>query len=484
MDAVKTRFAPSPTGHLHIGSARTALFCYLLARHTGGTFLLRIEDTDRERHVEGAVAQIHADLAWLGLSWDEGLAVGGPNGPYVQSERLETYRQFAEKLLAEGKAYYAFETSEELEVLREKATAEKKSFRYARPDPLPTKADADRAAAAGRPVVVRFACPGTDVTIRDEVFGDVTIPATEQEDFIIFKGDGYPTYHLANVVDDGLMGVNFILRGQEFLGQTWRHKLLREALGWPEPRYAHLPLIMDMKGRKLSKRDGDVDIFSFRKAGYLPEAMVNFIALLGWSSGDVREKFTLAELSEAFSVERLGKTNAKFDRDKLLAFNTDAAAAAPENRLLAAFQDYLSLNETPIPKGDEALLRRLLQAHHGFRTFADIIAKSGVLFAPDEAVVYEPKDVEKVLAKNNGEGYAMLSELRPLLAQSEWSNEALEKLLNGLCEQKGVGMGKVAQPIRVAVTGRTISPHIYDTLTLLGQAKTLARIDHCLQNRT
>jgi len=482
MSTVKTRFAPSPTGHLHVGSARTALFSYLLARKAGGTFLLRIEDTDRARHVDGAVEQIAEDLRWLGIRPDEGVGVGGDNGPYAQSERLEIYTEHVERLLSGGSAYAAFETPAELDALRQAAQAEKRSYRYPRPDPLPTAAEAERAAAEGRPAVVRFECPGEDVTIVDEVYGEVTVPADQQDDFILRKADGWPTYHLANVVDDHRMGVNMILRGQEFLGQTWRHKLLREAFGWPEPRYAHLPLIMDMQGRKLSKRDGDVDVFSFRKAGYLPEAMVNFIALLGWSPGADREKFTLDELTEAFSIDRLGKANAKFDRDKLLAFNTAAAAEADDDRLLAGLTDFLAINDTPIP-ADPAVLRPLLAANRGFRTFADIVAKSGILFAPDEAVEYDPKAVKKVLAKANGAGWAVLAELGPLLTECEWTADALEKLVADLCRRKDVGMGKVAQPIRVAVTGGTVSPMIGDTLVLLGKEKTLARIRRCLAQR-
>lgn len=482
-DKPKTRFAPSPTGHLHVGSARTALFDYLLARRTGGTFLLRIEDTDRERHVPEAVEQIQEDLRWLGLTWDEGVGVGGPNGPYVQSERLEAYRRHARQLLDAGKAYYAFETPEELEGLRDRAMADKTAFRYARPATLPTQADADRAAAEGRPVTVRFRCPGHDVTIHDEVFGDVTIPVEQQEDFIIVKSDGFPTYHLANVVDDALMGVTFVLRGQEFLGQTWRQKLLREAFGWPEPRYAHLPLILDMQGKKLSKREGSVDVYSFRREGYLPEAMVNFIALLGWSPGTDREKFTLAELEQAFSVERLGNSNAKFDREKLLAFNTDIAAAMDEDALLARFRDFLAINDTPIPQGDEGLLRHLLRVNRGFRTFQDIVAKCGILFAPDAAVAYDPEAVKKVLDKGDGQGWQALRDLRPLLAEATWTAEALEAMLKGFCERTGLGMGKVAQPLRVAITGTTISPPIYDSLVLLGREHTLARIDTCLVRR-
>jgi glutamyl-tRNA synthetase len=485
-DKLKTRFAPSPTGYLHVGGARTALFNYVLARRTGGTFLLRIEDTDRARHDESAVAKIVEDLRWLGLEWDEGIEVGGPAAPYRQSERLEVYQACVDRLLAGGKAYCAFETADELAALREQARTEKRSFRYPRPDPLPTPADAERARAEGRPVVVRFLCPNRDVTIHDQAFGQVTWPATEQDDFVLQKADGFPTYHLANVVDDALMGVTLVCRGQEFLAQTWRQVMLREALGFGEPAYLHLPLILDMQGRKLSKRDGAVDVHAFRAAGYLPEALLNFIALLGWRPAGDRERFSRDELIKLFGVDRIGKSNAKFDRDKLLAFNTDAAAAADADRLLAAFRDYLALNPDArgaIPLDDADLLRELLRVNRGFRTFADIPAKCGVLFAPAEAVVYDEKVVTKVLRKNDGAGYAVLADLREPLAACDWTADALETLLREFGRARELGMGKVAQPLRVAVTGTNISPPIFETLLLAGRDKTLARIDRCLARR-
>jgi len=309
------------------------------------------------------------------------------------------------------------------------------------------------------------------------------MPADQTDDFIILKADTYPTYHLANVIDDALMGVNYIMRGQEFLGQSWRHKLLRDAMGFDQPQYCHLPLIMDTQGRKLSKRDGDVEVFAFRKAGYLPEAMVNYLALLGWNPGNDIERFTLDELVELFSPDRVGKTNAKFDRDKLLAFNTDAIAAADEDRLLVGFKDYLAINNTPIPTGDDDLLQRILQANKGFRTFADIIAKSGILFDDDAVIEYDPKAVKKWLAKGENAGWAMLAELRDLLVNCDWTGAAIEHLIVDICQQKEIGMGKVAQPIRVAVTGRAVSPAIGETLVFLGKEKTLRRIDNCLAAR-
>ena len=502
---------------------------------------MRIEDTDVARHQEHAVEGIVEDLRWLGLQWDEGIALGGTHGPYRQSERLDLYTQCARKLLDAGLAYHAFETTEELDALRKAAEARKANFKYPRPNPLPTAADADRARAAGKPVVVRFLCPSADVTIHDDAFGDVTMPAGEMDDFVIVKADGYPTYHLANVVDDGTMGINYIMRGQEFLGQTWRHVLLRGALGFPEPGYCHLPLIINPDNSKMSKREKhktvrkavkaliaqnqwtaarageiaavgeatvaswlggadaelepaqlealasaanvhlpEIDVLDFRRSGYLPEALLNFVALLGWSPGENIEKMSLTQMVELFSPDRVGKTNAKFDREKLLSFNTDAAAAASEDRLVAGFKDYLSLNRTPIPAGDEALLHTLVRICRGFRTFPDIVTKCGVLFAADESFAYDAKAVEKVLARGEPNGYGVLADLRGLLASVEWTAAKLQELIDGYCQPKSLGMGKVAQPLRVAITGTPISPAIYETLAILGREKTLARIDRCL----
>ncbi len=449
---------------------------------------MRIEDTDQARHDETAIPKIIDDLRWLGLEWDEGVDLDdggiidkGDAGPYRQSQRLDIYRRYVEQLLDEGKAYYAFETSEELKQMRDDAAAAKQNFRYPRPEKFPTKDEAEQARAAGKPVAVRFVCPMREVTIRDDAFGEVTMPPSEQSDFIILKADGWPTYHLANVVDDALMGVNYICRGQEFLAQTWRHAALREALGFETPRYCHLPLILDMQGRKLSKRDGAVEVHSFRKMGYLPEALVNFIALLGWNPGGDREKMTLDEMVDLFGPERIGKANARFDRDKLLAFNTDAMAAADEQCLLLGLKDYLSLNpDVPIPQDDEVLMQ-LLRANTNARTLADIADKCGVLFASDDAYEYDPKAVKKVLAKNDGAGYEVLRELRDVLSECPWEPDKLQQAIKDFCQKKELGMGKVAQPLRVAVTGTKVSPGIDQTLAILGRDKTLARIDRCLK---
>lgn len=481
---IRTRFAPSPTGHLHIGSARTALFNWLLARKTGGVFILRIEDTDTDRNVPGADRQIIEDLRWLGLNWDEGIEVGGPHGPYYQSQRMDLYDAAIRRLLEAGQAYYAFDTSEELDAMRGEAEARKQAFRYPRPARLPDESDARKARDEGRPVVVRFKMPAEDITVHDEVMGDVTVAATELDDFIIRKADGMPVYHLANVVDDTAMGVNLVMRGQEFLAQTPRHIALQRAFGYPTPRYVHMPLTMDMKGRKLSKRDGAVEVHAFRQAGYLPETLLNFIALLGWSPGGDREKMTVAEMLELFSIERMNRVNSKFDRDKLLAFNTNAVAEASPERLLAGFDDWLAVNpDSPLSRAglDAATRATLLEVNRGFRTFSDIEQKSGFLYVDDEGISYDPAAVKKVLAKNDNAGFHMLAALLPQLEALEpWSTESIEGFIKGVCESQGVGMGHVAQPLRVAVSGTTISPAIYDTLVLLGKPHTLNRIRRAL----
>ncbi len=486
---LRVRFAPSPTGYLHVGGARTALFNYLLARKHAGRFVLRIEDTDRSRHVEEAIGRLCEDLRWLGIEWDEGPHVGGDYGPYRQSERAGLYDAAVARLLDEGQAYYAFDTPEELEAMRGEARAAKRTFQYPRPDPLPNRADVDKARAEGRPVAVRFMMPDRDMVVHDRLLGDVTLSREELEDFIIVKSDGGPTFHLANVVDDNAMAITLVLRGQEHVMNTPKHLALQEALGYTHPEYAHLPLIFNMQGKKLSKRDGDVTVHAFRAAGYLPEVMVNFIALLGWSPGEDREKMTLDEMVELFSLDRVNRSNAKFDRDKLVAFNTQAAAdaAATPNgteRLLGGMKDYLSCNDTPVSRVDDDTLRALLAVNEGFRTFCDVDVKSRFLFVPDGEVEYDPKVVKKVLAKGDGAGYAMLTELRPTLTdQKDWSPEALEVLLTSIAEARSVGLGKVAQPLRVAVSGGAISPPIFDTLSLLGKDRTLARIDRCLASR-
>jgi glutamyl-tRNA synthetase len=338
--------------------------------------------------------------------------------------------------------------------------------------------------------------PPADITVVDDILGPVTLPADHAEDFVIQKGDGYPTYHFACVVDDELMKITHVLRGQEHLINTAKHVALQRALGFATPRYAHLSVIFNMDGSKMSKRDKEkaiaegrrppeIDVHDFRVAGYFPEAVINFIALLGWSPGQDREYFDRDEMTAWFSIERIGKTNARFDRDKLIAFNTTSATRITQERLLEAFKDYIRVSDSPMRTADDDLLRTILRVCAGFRTFRQVEEKVRFLFVAECAIEYEPKAVQKVLAKNNGEGYAALTELLPALRElRDWSAESVERFIQSACERKGLPLGRIAQPLRVAVTGTTVSPSIHDTLRLLGRERTLARVEKCLRGQS
>lgn len=531
---IVTRFAPSPTGYLHVGGARTALFNWLLARRTGGKFLLRIEDTDVKRNTPTATAQVLADLKWLGIDWDEGPDKDGPNGPYLQSQRLEIYTKYARQLVEQGKAYYCFDTSDELDQMRKQAEAEKRRSVYPRPSRFPDKSDVEKARAAGRPVTIRFAVDQSKpVVIKDEIRGQVQFDPAEFGDFIIIKNDGFPTYHFAVVIDDELMGVTHVIRGQEHLMNTPNHQLLQQGLGFRTPAYAHLPLIVSEGGGKLSKRErakvlkdavkktpnidltalaksggitiedvqsflsGDttpdmpicdamaasigvhlpeINIVDFFKSGYLPETLVNFLALLGWNPGDGREIMSTQELITSFDLSRVNKSNSLFDRKKLLAFNTEQLKLCPSQKLLAYFKAYLKENASPVAAADDALLARLLKISEGARTLEQIEQKSRFAFMADDAIVYDMDAVQKVLLKNDGLAL-LLDVANGLKALPQLTAESIEALLRGIAEQKQVGLGKIAQPLRVALTGTTISPPIFDTVDILGLDRTIQRIE-------
>jgi glutamyl-tRNA synthetase len=534
---VVTRFAPSPTGYLHIGGARTALFNWLLARKTGGKFLLRIEDTDQRRNTPTAASQVMADLRWLGIEWDEGPEVGGANGPYFQSQRRDIYDKYIKQLIDEKKAYYCFDTPEELQQMREKAQAEKKNLIYPRPGDFPGTEEVEKARAQGRPVTVRFAMPAVgNIVVNDVVRGDVTFAAGEISDFIIQKSDGFPTYHFACVVDDELMQVTHVIRGQEHLMNTPGHQALQAALGFRRPIYAHMSVTVSEAGGKLSKRERpkalhkaikerpdidmeelaeiakisdnemkhfinrrvspdmpaidvmaeylgvhlpEINVVDFFKSGYLPETMVNFLALLGWNPGDKREIMLLDELIDAFDLGRLAKANSLFDRKKLIAFNTEHIRMAGDAKLLDHFKDYLKAIDSGAAGADDALLERIIKANAGARTLADIEKKSRFIFVGNDEVQYDEKAVKKVLLKHDG--LAILRVVGERLAKlDEITPATIENMLRGLAEEKQVGLGKVAQPLRVAICGTTISPPIFDSVDILGIKNTLRRIENTL----
>ena len=537
---VVTRFAPSPTGYLHVGGARTALFNWLWARRAGGTFILRIEDTDQKRNTPTAAQQVMDDLKWLGIQWDEGPEAGGPNGPYLQSQRKDIYDKYIEKLLDEKNAYYCFETTEELDALRKEAEAQKKSFSYCRPEVFPDSEAAEKARAEGRPVTVRFAVPQAEpIVVQDEVRGEITFAAEEISDFIILKSDGFPTYNFACVVDDRLMKVTHIIRGQEHLNNTPGQQTLWQALfpDAPLPKYAHMSVTVSDTGGKLSKRERpkalrkaikatpeidletlaaagnisseqldsfirgktmpdmpnidamakhlgvalpEINIVDFFKSGYLPETMVNFLALLGWNPGDNREIMQVEELIGAFDISRLTKSNSLFDRQKLLAFNTEHIRMVSNEKLLGHLRSYLNTVESPMASADDELLSTIIKLCEGSRTLAQIEQKSKFLFVDNDKIKYDEKAVKKILLKNDG--LAVLAIVREkLAAMEELTEQGIEDMLRGLAGEKQVGLGKVAQPLRVAICGTTISLPIFDSVRLLSKEKTLKRIDNTLK---
>lgn len=531
---IVTRFAPSPTGYLHVGGARTALFNWLYARRTGGKFILRIEDTDLKRNTPTAMQQVIDDLRWLGIDWDEGPDVSGPNGPYLQSQRTDIYDRYIRKLLDEGKAYYCFDTADELTALREEAASARQGFVYRRPDTFPTHQQAEQARAQGRPVTVRLVVPQDEaVIVEDMVRGSVRFGPGEVGDFIILKSDGFPTYHFAVVVDDELMGVTHVIRGQEHLMNTPGHQALQKALGFRIPQYAHMSVTVSESGGKLSKRErpkalraaisaaetldpqeladaGGIDIqqlndfltgkstpdmpavdaladyigvqlpeinvVDFFRSGYLPETMINFLALLGWNPGDAREVMTARELIQAFDISRITKSNSLFDRKKLLAFNTEHIRMLGPEKLCPHLRRYLEAVGSPVAAADDSTLLRLARINEGARTLADIDKKCRFLFVANDAVEYDEKAVQKVLLKNDG--LEVLKEVRQLLAAlGALTPESIETTLRALAEEKHIGLGKVAQPLRVAISGTTVSPPIFDSVELLGLDNTLERID-------
>ncbi len=534
-----TRFAPSPTGYLHIGGARTALFDLLWARKTGGRFVLRIEDTDQSRNSPTAAKQVMDDLQWLGIKWDEGPEIGGPAGPYFQSQRLDIYNRYIQQLLTTGKAYYCFDTADELEQMRKTAAEKKQNFIYPRPNKFPDTSDIEKAKAQGRDVMVRFCMPPGEIVVDDVIRGQVKFKGSDISDFIILKSDGFPTYHFACVVDDELMGITHVIRGQEHLMNTPGHIALQEALGFKTPVYAHMSLTVSEGGGKMSKRDrakvlknvikktegldkeklasiggisiaeledfltGDnvpdtpaldamaeflnielpeINIVDFFRSGYLPQTLINFIALLGYSSPGDKEILTLQEIIDTFDPSRFNKTNSLFDRKKLLAFNMEHIKLLPADELLSRYKDFLKEVKSPAAGADDALLKRVLKASEGARTLAEIDHKSRFLFIEDDKIEYNQKDVEKVLLKNNGEGLAMLSELKERLLKLPALNEkTVEDMLRGLAEQKQTGLGKVAQPLRVAICGTTVSLPIFESIDMLGLDATIRRIERTIK---
>ena len=459
---VRTRFAPSPTGYLHIGGARTALYCWLEARHRGGEFVLRIEDTDRERSTQAAIDAILEAMEWLGLGYDE--------GPIYQTDRVARYKEVAEQLIADGKAYYAYETKEELDAMREAAMARQEKPRYngaARELNLPYKDDPNR--------VIRFKNPLDGTVVFDDLIkGNIEIANSELDDMVIFRPDGYPTYNFAVVVDDWDMKINEVIRGDDHINNTPRQINLYEAIGAPVPKFGHMPMILDEQGAKLSKRTGAADVMQYKDAGYLPEALLSYLARLGWSHGD-QEIFTRQELIALFDVTNCNSKAARLDMAKLGWVNQhflkseDPAAIAPQ---LVYQLEKLGLDVAagPAPADVVIALRERVQ------TLKEMAEKAVVWYTP--LTEYDEAAVVKHFKPGADAPLAKAREL--LAALPEWSAESVSAALHDTATQLEMGMGKVAQPLRVAITGTQVSPDISHTVYLAGRDEALKRIDAAL----
>jgi len=458
----RLRFAPSPTGYLHIGGARTALFNWLLARKSGGTFILRIEDTDVARSTQESVDAILDGMRWLGLDWDE--------GPYYQSAHFHLYREYAEKLLAEGKAYRCWCTPEELEAKRERALAEGRKPKYDGTCRFRTDQPADR------PFVLRFRAPETGVTAFDDLIkGRISFNNEELDDLVIVRSDGTPTYNFCVVVDDASMGITTVIRGDDHINNTPRQILLYEALGMPVPRFAHVPMILGADKTRLSKRHGATSVMAYRDMGYLPEAMVNYLARLGWSHGD-EEIFSREELIEKFSIEAVGRSAGVFNPDKLLWLNAHYIKTGDPLRLASLLSPFL-LERGVDPSHGPCLVEVVKTLQERASTLVEMA--DGALFYYVDRIDFDPEAAGKFLTP---EGKERLAHLRGRLAPlDEFTTQNIAGVFKELCADLGVKLPQIAQPARVALTGKSAAPGIHELIAVLGKERTLDRLDRVLQ---
>ena len=475
----KVRSAPSPTGFLHIGGLRTALYNYLFAKNNNGNIILRIEDTDRNRFVEGAVDNLLETLHWAGLSFDEGPETGGNSGPYFQSERLEIYKKYADELIKNKKAYYAFDTPERLKELRQKQEKNKEPYKY---DKLALSLSEDEITKKinnGEPYVIRLNVhPGEKVMVDDAIRGLVDFETDIIDDQILVKSDGFPTYHLANVVDDYLMGITHVIRGEEWLSSTPKHVLLYEYLGWQKPVFAHLPLLLNPDKSKLSKRQGDVAVEDYMKKGFLKEALINFVALLGWNYGDDKEFYEMEELCEKFSLERVHKAGAVFNLEKLNWLNAEHLRNKSNDVLLNMLKDELSKSDYKDKTFDDEYLLKIIAAMKPRVSFAsEFITKCTYFY--DEVQDYEERIVKK---RWKDDSHKLLKKLRDSLAQlTNPTKEDYEKALQNTALEMNVGNGKLIHPLRIAVSGVCEGPGVYDIVVILGKEETIKRIDKAIE---
>ncbi|MEO6711622.1 MAG: glutamate--tRNA ligase [Planctomycetota bacterium] len=485
MKTVRVRFAPSPTGRLHIGGARTALFNWAYARRQGGKFLLRIEDTDRERSTLEFERAILEGLSWLGIDWDEGPDIGGPCAPYRQTERIERHREYAARLLAKGAAYHCFCSSERLEALREGQTSRKEKPAYDRKCANLSRAEVDAQLAAGLKPVVRFNVPAGTTRFLDHVRGEVSFDNKEVDDWIMVRADGMPIYNFVVVCDDIDMGITHVFRGEEHLVNTPKQVLLYEALGETVPEFGHLPLMLGTDGKKLSKRTGDTALQDYHERGYPKEAIINFLCLQGWALNGSTEIFTIDDLVANFDIKDVTKAGAIFDIDKFQWMSGEYIRKDSVEHLAAMCAPFVvkaGLSTLPdLDARKEWFLRIVRGEQERIRTYSELPARIGFLFAKDDAVVYEA-DSEKN-ARKQPAGLATLADYRVWLAESLQQRKSTAELRDGTkawVGARGVKMPVLYQPLRCALTGQAGGPDLFDLIELLGGDHALARIDAAL----
>jgi len=497
---VRVRFAPSPTGPLHIGGVRTALFNYLFAKKHNGTFVLRVEDTDQNRYVEGAEHYIIESLNWCNIPFDEGPGKNEKFGPYRQSERKHLYKQYAEELINKGKAYYAFDTPEELDELRKDHEANGKTFIYNwhNREKLTnsislSKEDVEKRIANGDDYVIRFWSPQDETLhLKDIIRGDIQIDTNVLDDKVLFKSDGMPTYHLANIVDDYLMEITHVIRGEEWLPSLALHFQLYDAFGWEAPEFAHLPLILKPTGKgKLSKRDGDklgFPVFplewkdpksgevsrGYKEDGYFPEAMVNFLAFLGWNPGTEQELFSLGELTKAFELERVNKSGARFDPEKIKWFNHHYMQEQSSEKLAAMYKSSRS-ELSDIDNGYIALVVDLIKERATF--VSDFWELSSFFFvAPSE---YDEKASKKAIKEDTR---GLMQELVSVIESADDSSkDAIQDAVKGWITSNEIGFGKVMMPLRLALVGALQGPDVFDIMFMIGKAESIQRINQFIK---
>jgi glutamyl-tRNA synthetase len=497
MSKVRVRFAPSPTGPLHIGGVRTALYNYLFAKRNGGTFILRIEDTDQTRFVEGAEEYIIESLKWCGIIVDEGIEEGGSYAPYRQSDRKAVYREYADMLVEKGDAYYAFDTSAELDTLRSEAEKAGNTFIYnaGTRDSLKNSLSLDESVwkkklSDGEPYVIRFKMPlSEEIFFKDIIRGDIVVNTSTLDDKVLFKSDGMPTYHLANIVDDHLMKISHVIRGEEWLPSLPLHIMIYRSFGWDAPLFAHLPLLLKPDGKgKLSKRDGDKMGFpvfplfwpygetakGYREEGYYPDAFVNMLALLGWNPGTEQEIFTMEELVEAFSLDRVGKSGSRFDPEKAKWFNHIYLQNKSDEQLAIEFREFLRGHGYHVDIIQIEILIRMVKERVSF--VKDLWDQTDFFFKAPET--YDQEVVKKRWKEDTP---SILRELRTLLATIDnFSTSSTEETVKAWIGEKGYNTGAVMNAFRLVIVGASRGPHIFDIISWIGKTETLSRIDRGL----